>query len=80
MISTIFKDNLFEGKVALVTGGGTGIGLRTAKELAQLGATVVLASRKEDVVKQSAEEMASLAADLRNQKQVEADCASGVSN
>jgi hypothetical protein len=32
------------------------------------------------MVKQSAEEMASLAASLRNQKQVEADCASGVSN
>ncbi len=32
------------------------------------------------MVKQAAEEMASLAADLRNQKQVEADCASGVSN
>ncbi len=55
MINTVFKDGLFEGKVALVTGGGTGIGLRTARELAQLGATVVLASRKEDIVKQAAE-------------------------
>ncbi len=48
MINTIYKDNLFEGKVALITGGGTGIGLRTARELAQLGATVVLASRKKE--------------------------------
>lgn len=46
MINTIYKDGLFQDKVAIVTGGGTGIGLRTARELAQLGATVVLASRK----------------------------------
>ncbi len=46
MLNTIFKDGLFEGKKALVTGGGTGIGLRIARELATLGAEVVIASRK----------------------------------
>ena len=46
MVQTIFKDNLFEGKTALITGGGTGIGLRIARELASLGAEVVIASRK----------------------------------
>ncbi|WP_226576356.1 SDR family NAD(P)-dependent oxidoreductase [Acuticoccus sediminis] len=35
------------GKVALVTGGGTGIGASTALQLAQLGATVVVAGRRE---------------------------------
>lgn len=48
MINTIFKVGLFKGKVALITGGGTGIGLRIARELGQLGATVVIASRSED--------------------------------
>lgn len=48
MINTIFKDGLFKGKVALITGGGTGIGLRIARELGQLGATIVIASRSED--------------------------------
>jgi len=48
MINSIFKEGLFEGKVALVTGGGTGIGLRTAKELSHLGAHVVLASRTKE--------------------------------
>ena len=47
-MNSIFKNNLFANKVALITGGGTGIGLRTARELASLGATVILASRKID--------------------------------
>ncbi|HWB63808.1 MAG TPA: SDR family oxidoreductase [Chitinophagales bacterium] len=45
-MNSIFKPGLFEGKTAVITGGGTGIGLRIARELAYLGASVVLASRK----------------------------------
>ncbi|MFT4681826.1 MAG: citronellol/citronellal dehydrogenase [Flavobacteriales bacterium] len=46
MPNSIFKTDLFENKVALITGGGTGIGLRIARELGQLGAKVIIASRK----------------------------------
>ncbi len=35
-------------KTALVCGGSQGLGLATAKELALLGATVILASRNAD--------------------------------
>ena len=40
-----FLPGTFEGQVAFVTGGGTGLGLEISRGLAALGATVVIASR-----------------------------------
>ena len=45
---SMFRPGLFDGKIALVTGGGTGIGRCIAHELAHLGATVVIAARREE--------------------------------
>ena len=45
----------FAGKVALVTGAGSGIGLATAKAFGDAGASVVLADRREDAVRAAAE-------------------------
>ncbi|NUP07283.1 MAG: SDR family oxidoreductase [Polyangiaceae bacterium] len=45
-ITSIFGPGLFEGQVAVVTGGGSGIGLVTARELASLGASVAICGRK----------------------------------
>ncbi|KAI9911066.1 hypothetical protein PsorP6_008834 [Peronosclerospora sorghi] len=42
---SIYRPGLFNGKVAIVTGGGTGIGKSIAYELASHGCTVVIASR-----------------------------------
>ena len=43
----VFRPGLFDGQVALITGGGTGIGFGIAQLLAELGATVVMASRNQ---------------------------------
>lgn len=44
----MLPQNTFEGRVGIITGGATGIGFAIARELARLGATIVLASRKEE--------------------------------
>ncbi len=43
----MFKEKTFEGKVALVTGGRSGIGYQIAQHLLTLGAKVIICSRKE---------------------------------
>ena len=57
---SVFKPGLFSGKVAIVTGGGTGIGKAITEELLTLGARVVIASRNEDKVTGAAQEMGKL--------------------
>ena len=42
---SVFREGLFDGRVVLVTGGGSGIGRCTAHELGALGATVALLGR-----------------------------------
>ena len=53
------RTDLFDlsGRVAVVTGGGTGLGKGMAAGLAQAGALVVLASRRQDVVDLAAEQI-----------------------
>ena len=46
-----------EGDVALVTGGGTGLGRAAARRLADAGAKVVITGRREDVLKTAAAEL-----------------------
>jgi len=48
------------GKVAIVTGGGTGIGRGIALKFAQAGADVVVASRRLPVIEKAAEEIKAL--------------------
>ena len=70
---SVFRPGLFDGQVALVTGGGSGIGRGIADLLASLGAHVVLASRKLERVQAAAAEIeaaggkaSAVAVDVRN--------------
>jgi NAD(P)-dependent dehydrogenase (short-subunit alcohol dehydrogenase family) len=72
---------LFElsGKVAIVTGGGTGIGRQMAEGLAEAGANLVLCARKAERCEQAAAELEQLGVralglrcDVRDPEQIEA--------
>ncbi|KAG8189354.1 hypothetical protein JTE90_021857 [Oedothorax gibbosus] len=56
-IHSIFRPGIFKDKVAIVTGGATGIGKAITYELLHLGCKVVIASRKEDRLLQAVSEM-----------------------
>jgi len=76
---SVFRPGLFDGKVVLVTGGGTGLGRCTAHELASLGAQVVIAARRPEPLERVAAEIAeaggkctTAAVNIRDEKAVEA--------
>jgi citronellol/citronellal dehydrogenase len=76
MTSEVFRDGLLDGQVAIVTGGGSGLGRTTALELAALGATVVVCGRRPDplaetVALDGAGRVSASACDIREEDQVQ---------
>jgi citronellol/citronellal dehydrogenase len=53
----VFAPGLLDGKVALVTGGGTGLGKASALELARCGAHVTIAGRRAAVLEEATGEI-----------------------
>ena len=77
--TSIFREGLLDGQVALVTGGGTGIGLGISTLLSALGAHVVMASRKPEHLSAALEQVtagggkaSTVALDVRDQPRVKA--------
>lgn len=75
----MLRDNALEGKVIVVTGGGSGLGKAMTKYFLELGAKVAITSRDLEKLRATAEELEKetggkclpLACDVRNYEQVE---------
>ncbi len=76
----MLPENSLNGKTVIVTGGGTGLGKSMANYFLELGASVVIASRKLQVLEKTAKELSDLtggnifpiACDVRNYEEVDA--------
>ncbi|RXJ51185.1 SDR family oxidoreductase [Gelidibacter gilvus] len=74
----MFQSNTFKDQVVLVTGGRSGIGFQIAKDMLQLGAKVIICSRKEAPLKEAAEKLSEFgvvdyqACDIRNTEEIQA--------
>jgi citronellol/citronellal dehydrogenase len=55
--SRVFVDGALEGRVAIVTGGGTNLGKAAAAELVRCGASVVIAGRRADILEAAADKI-----------------------
>jgi len=65
--SEIFAPGMLDGRVVLVTGGGTGLGRAAAAELRACGAEVVICGRRAEVLERTAAELGAhaVAGDVR---------------
>ena len=60
----MFKADLLNGKTFLITGGGSGLGKSMARRFGELGANLVIMSRKLDVLEQAASELRETGAEV----------------
>ena len=75
----MFQANLLENKVFIITGGGTGLGKSMATRMSELGAKIIITSRKKEVLDKTANEITNetgnpvlaIAADVRKYNEIE---------
>ena len=75
----MLKDGALRGKTIIITGGGTGLGKSIATYCAELGANLVITSRKMEVLEKTAAELSEktksaihpVQCDVRNYEEVE---------
>jgi citronellol/citronellal dehydrogenase len=78
-MASIFRPGLFKGHVAIITGGGSGIGLATAHSLGELGAKIAICGRNAEKLEVGRAELAgrgietfARTCDIRDVEQVDA--------
>lgn len=75
----MLRDDALKGKTYVITGGGTGLGKAMGTYFLKLGANLLITSRKEEILKKTAQEMEqgeggkvlAVACDVREYEQVE---------
>ncbi len=74
----MFDSQLLKGKTIIVTGGGTGLGKSMATRFAELGANLVITSRRQNVIDETAKilrehggKVLAISCDVREPDQVE---------
>ena len=78
-VKGMLKENSLKGKTVLVTGGATGLGKSMATYFLELGANIVIASRKQEALDKAKDELVNLhggnvvgiSCDVRNYDEVE---------
>ena len=60
----MFQPDLLKNKTILITGGGTGLGKSMAARFGELGANLIISSRKQEVLEQAAEELRETGAEV----------------
>jgi len=83
----MFDAQLLKGKKIVVTGGGTGLGKSMAARFAELGADLVITSRRQNVIDETAKELSkhggkvlAISCDVRDPDQVESMVKETISN
>ena len=73
----MLKEGALQDKIILITGGGTGLGKSMGKYFMELGANLIITSRKQEVLDETAKEFSEysgdilpIAGDVRNAKEV----------
>jgi NAD(P)-dependent dehydrogenase (short-subunit alcohol dehydrogenase family) len=56
-VTSVFEKNLLAGKRILITGGATGLGKSMAQRFMELGATLYICGRRQQVLNEAAEEL-----------------------
>ena len=77
MPSKLFQPGLLDGQVAIVSGGGSGLGRASALELAAIGARVVVCGRRSEPLEETGAQaeggrVEAAVCDIREEEQVEA--------